>query len=507
MARALFSIGVLQLATMVVALLRAKALSWQLGPAGFGVVATVDQVVTSLVQIGALGLPFTALRDMSRSHSRGEKVFEESAADYLRAMLVLAVVTTLAAWLASLWRPSLFGGDLVPHLAALRIALLGIGATIVLNFLVNTLAAAQRPAAAALLNLVFAAVVAGAAVLGTYVAGPRGLYAAVVASGALVIAGGLLYARQAIHLSFAGRAQRVLADLRERRDLATSSVSVYATTAAYAVSLLIVRYTVLRDLGESPAGLLQASLGVSLTVGALLMPMSSLYLTPLLNRDAGAAEKVRTANDFALDVLLLFLLGALPVVLFPRLLLSLLYTSAFAVAGPTLGLFVLWQCCFQMANIYQQLLIGLDDMVFTAGSAVVSFGAAALLAHVLVPPLGLAGAAIALSISAILHGAAAVVRIRVRHALHLPATNLLRVLFVGAAIVGAGLLFAGQPEQTLRGMALRLMYALVALGAFWWRMAASERARLVELRAAVMPAARALLAGRRSRVASVVKQK
>lgn len=498
MARVLISIAALQVLTMLVALLRAKGLSVQLGPAGFGVVSTIDQVVTSLAQIGAFGLPFAALRQMSRAHSRGDAAFALSASSFLRMLIVLAGITTLLSLAASRWRPSLFGADLVPHRAALQVALLGIGATIVVSFLVNALASAQRAAGAALLQLCFSAAVAAAAVIGTYIAGPRGLYIGMIASGAVVIVAALAYVRRAHGISLSGRGIGLLSELDRSRDLVSSAASIYAMTAAYAISLLVVRYTVLHNLGEAMAGLLQASLGIALTVGALLMPMSSLHLAPMLNREVSGEQKVLTANRFALDVLLLLLLGALPVVLFPRLLLTVLYTSAFGLASATLGLFVLWQCLFQTANVYQQLLIGLGDTVFTGAAAVLSFGAAGLLAHLLVPQFGLAGAAAGLCISAGLLGAATAMRVRARYQLGVPATIPLRLLLVGCAVVAAGILFANEPELSVRGVLLRAGFALLTWFLLWWRLAADERARLLQLPVAALSAARVFLPGARA---------
>jgi O-antigen/teichoic acid export membrane protein len=481
MARVLFSIGILQVLTILVALLRAKALSWQLGPAGFGVVSTLDQVVLALVQIGALGLPFTAMRHMSRSHSQSPDAFNATSANFVRAIGILGLVTTLVALGASAWQPALFGSDLVPYRRFLQLALVGIAATMVQSLLVNTLASAQKPAAAAGLNLAYMLVVAAAAVGGTAVDGLRGLYVAVAVAGVAMVLVSLLYLRRAIGLSLAGRASALVTELRASREILRSSASIYVTGAVYAVSLLGVRYAVFSHLGEAPAGLLQASLGIALTVGALLNPMSGLYLAPLLNRDMPPVAKVRAANAFAQGVLVLLLLGALPVVLFPRLLLGLLYTTAFVAAAATLATFVLWQCVYQTANIYHQLLIGLGDVVFMAASAVAGFGGAAVLAFALAPRFGLGGVGLALTIAMLGYGAAAVVRLRVRHHVPVPLHVIGRAAYVAAVIAGAGVLFRAEPELTMRGVLLRGAYALMVLGVAWWQLDSAHRARLLDV--------------------------
>ena len=75
MSRVLLSIGVVHVLTMLVGLMRAKSLSVLLGPADFGVLSTVDQAVLSVVQLGALSLPFTAMKYMSQGHSEGPEQF------------------------------------------------------------------------------------------------------------------------------------------------------------------------------------------------------------------------------------------------------------------------------------------------------------------------------------------------------------------------------------------------------------------------------------------------
>lgn len=495
MARVLLSIGVLQILIVLVGLLRAKALSWQLGPAGFGVVSTLDQLVLALVQIGALGLPFTAIRHMSRSHSRSPAAFRATTANFVRTICILGLLTTTVALGVSLSQPAAFGADLMPYRRELRLALVGVAATMIHTLLVNALASAQRAAAASGLNFAFAFAMALAAVAGTWAGGLSGLYTAVAVTGVVIVIGSLAWLRGAIGLSLDGRASALLAELRESREVFTSSAAIYVMGAAYSVSLLGVRYAVFSQLGAAPTGLLQASLAIALTVGALLNSMSGLYLAPLLNRDTPPEAKLRAANAFAQDVLLLLLLGALPVVLFPRLLLGVLYTSAFLAAATTLAAFVLWQCVYQMANVYHQLLIGLGDVVFMAASAVGGFGGAALLTFGLAPRYGLAGVAAALTIAMLGYGAAAAVRLRVRHHIGVPLQVIGRATFVGLTIIGAGLLFRSGAELALPGIAARVGYGSFAAAILWWWLSAHERARLLD-------APRRALGGLRARVRS-----
>ena len=107
------------------------------------------------------------------------------------------------------------------------------------------------------------------------------------------------------------------------------SLYVYVAVGAYLVAVLVTRFFVFDALGAAAAGLLQALLSIALTVGAVMTPMSGLYLVPLLNRQMPVAAKRDVANDFASKIALFFLLGGVAVSLFPGLALTVLFSNRF----------------------------------------------------------------------------------------------------------------------------------------------------------------------------------
>ena len=131
-----------------------------LGPAGFGVVATIDQLVLSTVQITNLSLPFTALKFLSRSHSQGEEKFRRSYSAFSKAMGLLAIIATLVAIVAIPPTLDHLDSQIASYREPVTIALLGIPATMLLIFLTNVLAARQESAASVVLT-----VLSGAAIL------------------------------------------------------------------------------------------------------------------------------------------------------------------------------------------------------------------------------------------------------------------------------------------------------------------------------------------------------
>jgi O-antigen/teichoic acid export membrane protein len=195
----------------------------------------------------------------------------------------------------------------------------------------------------------------------------------------------------------------------------------------------------------------------------------------MVNRTTPVAEKSRAANDFASRMLVLLLLGAMPVVLFPGILLRMLFSPAFISAAAVLWLFVLWQCVFQLVYVYQQLLVGLDDVVFAAGISVVGFATAIVLAAPLVGRFGLRGVALALAGGMVFTGTGILARLSRRHQCRMSSRVMLRFAGVIGAVVAAGLLFAGRPEYGVGVLWPRLCYAVVLLVLTWTALDREER--------------------------------
>src|SRR5436853_7296839 len=97
MMRIIFSLGVVQVVTIAIALFRSKVLAMLLGKSGFGVLGAIDQLVMSIALLSNIGLPFTALKIMSRSHSIGKAEFKRAYLSFFDAIGVVATVATLIA--------------------------------------------------------------------------------------------------------------------------------------------------------------------------------------------------------------------------------------------------------------------------------------------------------------------------------------------------------------------------------------------------------------------------
>jgi O-antigen/teichoic acid export membrane protein len=464
MSRVLVSIGAIQLLIMFVALVRAKVLSVLLGPSGFGVVSTIDQATTTAMQLAHLSLPFTALKFMSRRHGDGHEPFERTYAAFFRALLGVALVAVLVLEALLWWWPSVFGAELVIYRRYFVIAFLAIPSLMLNVLLVNTLASAGRGATAALTNLLIVALAAAAAIIGVMIGGLQGLYVVGVGSGVLATAGVVWFLRRSLRVSVTAHGARLRDELRGSPEIVSYSFYVYVAVGAYLVAVLITRFFVFDELGPVGAGLLQALLSIALTVGAVMTPMSGLYLAPLLNRQIPVSAKLEVANDFAAKIAPLFLIGGVAVSLFPGLALTVLFSQKFAGAAGVLFLFVVWQCLHHLANVYLQLLIGLDDVRFYALLNCVAYG--------------LGGAAIALAIASVVNAIGCAVRLALRFRARIGSVVLVRGGASVAAIMGAGGIFHGSAELSSRGLSLRVAYLIAVSLLLWMTMSAAERAWL-----------------------------
>ena len=476
MSQVLVSIGAIQILIMFVALVRAKVLSVILGPAGYGIVSTVDQTVLSVMQLGALSLPFTALKFMARRHSDGHDEFEQTYTSFFRALAALSVVAVVVVGAILYVRPGIFGRDLTVYRNYFYVAMLGVPAAMLNVLFVNTLAAAQRGAASAMMNMLVLLAAAIASVIGVVLGGIGGLYVATVSTGACCTLASIWYLRKSLRLRLTAPTHGLFAELRQSPEIVSYSAMVYVALSAYSLTMLATRYFVFAALGAVGAGLLQALLSIALTVGAVMTPMNGLFLTPLVNRNLPVATKVDAANDFAGKILVLLLLGGVAVALFPATALTVLFSRRFVDGAGALYLFVVWQCLYQIVNVYLQLLIGLDDVAFYTVTTCVGYGVAALLFAPLVAHVGLGGAALSLGSAMIVAAIAASVRLRSKFGAGIRPAVWIRSAYCLLAIAAAGFFFSPATEARPLGVALRLLYALAVTVLLWLTLDSSERA-------------------------------
>ena len=452
---------------IVINVIRAKIFAVLLGPAGFGVVATIDQLVMSIVQISNLSLPFTALKFLSHSHSLGEAPFKRLFAAFFKAMLLLALfamIVTLIAIPAGLDR---FDTQLAAFREPVTIALLGIPATMMLMFLVNVLAARQASVQSVLLTVVSGAVILVAGTVGCVLGGITGIYIATVLASTTLTLAVVIFFHSKFKLPIWANTSGVWSELFSNSKIVGITIWIYFAVASAAIQLLLARYAAITHVGAEAAGMLQACLAVALSIGAILGPANSLYLTPYVNRNLPITEKIGAADRFLPRLILLYCLGGLLVLLFPKLVLTLLFSEHFTPAAVILPWFVAWQCLYQITNVYQQLLIGLDDAWGYATVTAVGNLIAATLSLLLVERYGLFGIAIGFFVGVLITALLTAIRLRSRHKLSVPKSAIALTAF---SIVGFSVVVAiGQltAEISFAGLVARILTASVFLVALW----------------------------------------
>ena len=141
-----------------------------------------------------------------------------------------------------------------------------------------------------------------------------------------------------------------------------------------------------------------------------------------------------------------------------------LYSSQFIEAAHTLYWFVLGQAIMQIAGIYMALLIGLDRVKTYAFFMAAAMAANVLLAVLLVPRLGLAGAGIAAFASATLLALATFSYLRVVSGYRTGHRLGIATLFLFSGLGLAGAFVGTLPSLELSNFLAKLLVCVVALG-------------------------------------------
>jgi O-antigen/teichoic acid export membrane protein len=462
----LLAIACLQGLVIVLAVLRFKIVSIWLGPAGLGVIGTIDQIVQTLVQLSALGLPPTAVKFLSRSHSESSAAFRRTFASFLRALAALCVGGSGLAILVVAAQPRFLPSELLEYRHALMAALATVPCYALVLYFSNVLATAKRPLAAVTMQVALGTALVLATWVGLRTAGLSGVYWAALVMVAAVVALSLWYLHRNLHLPLLEPNASVMAEIRQTPEVLTASLLNYLSLSLYAGALLAPRYFVLHHQGAEQAGLLQAVLAIVLALGLVLGAMNAQYLTPLIHRRSAPSDKFDAAVAFQTRQIILLAVAALPLVLFPELVLSLAYSPRFVTAASWLAPLLVWQLLILQASVLQQLLFSVDDLIPMTVITCGGYSASILLCATLAPVYGIAGVTTGMLGAAVVMTLACWGWLRAQHSFHVSSRLVLLLTYVcislliarpaavrlsplvghvpGSIAVGAGLL-AGLP--------------------------------------------------------------
>jgi O-antigen/teichoic acid export membrane protein len=460
-------ISFIQVITIVANIARSKLIAVLLGPSGVGVMSVVDQAIYLVAHLAALNIAYIALKFLSRAHSQGEDAFAKTYSVFLLVLMLPVCIVTLAGLSVVWWLPELLG-SLMPYRFLLIPSLLSMPFIALHGYFVSVLATARKPGIASLLSLLIGLSYALTAYVGITVGGLEGLYWLTTLASALVVLVVLAYFRLAFGLTFHLGGQSPLAVLRESPDVVTFALVLYASAVADYISLFVARYVILTNFGEAEAGLLQAATGLSGVLTLILAPIVGLYLTPHLNREMPAADKLRATVQFQAIFMLVLGVLAMPLVLFPYGLLALLLSSQFGAAAQVIFLFVVGTCLTLLASVFQALLIGLDDLRVFGLIAVVSQLSFGVIAWMLAPSLGIIGVGIGLMVARLMFVMAMLVRLMRLHQFAFPRRSAVLLAYVLLALLLTGALSGGPDATDLFLIVSKLVvYAAFSLSLLW----------------------------------------
>lgn len=469
---AIAAVGVLQLMTIVVQVVRTKAISVVLGPVGLGMVGLLDQLIAMVATLGALSLPTVVLRILSRAHGKPE--FGRLYAAFLKAVVIASVVFSGVLGIALTIRPTAFGDLAARYSTEFGLALANVPLFAVALLLPNVLAATMRPIGAAWLSFGLTAVAAIGAGVGLALGGIRDIYLLqAVASGAL-LAAALVYFKRVLHLPIYDRSASLLNEIAARPDIVPTGIAVYAAVVGSAFSQLVVRYVTVHSLGGELGGWLQAILSMVLAVGAVLVSMAARYLSPVLNRPSSVKEKFALFDAFRHRQLMMLIALAVPLVLFAKIALLLLFSSHFMGAATWLPAFVIWQLLVIQTNVQLQLLFALDELWVVTAKSIAGSVLSAILCVTLIPPYGLGGAAVAMIAGTVLTLAIGALRLR-RHGYAMAASSVWLGGYAAAVLLAAPLVMQSLGWDSIP---LRAMGCVVLIGGLWPFLSSEEKSAL-----------------------------
>jgi antigen flippase len=458
-------IGALQVLGGLIYFLRTKVIALVLGPAGVGVVSIIDQFVQLMMQLSAFAIPFAAIKVLSKAHSESAGTFKATYAGLLRLLLILGSLGAALGLGVIALQPNWANASLASHAPLVAIGLLALPAMILHAFFRNVPAAALQPLTSAAWDVATAAIITGFVVAGIMLFSTPGYFVGALTGCVVLSLSYYLYFARRFGLSIAGPSAGLRSLLKANPSLVQLSLASYVGSFVTPLALFVVRATVLQNFGVATAGYLQAAIGISLTINLVLNPLNGLVLTPLVNRTLAKSAKHREAGEFQRRLLFAIAIVALPPILYPDLVVIVLYSHQFLEAADALYWFVLSQAMMQIGGVYNALMIGLDRLWAYAVVMVVGTAANAGLAILLVPSHGLLGAGIAAFISASLLALGAFGYLHVREGLRIGRTVSLGTLslFVGLALAGA---FVGTRPSFEIPSFLAKLFVCVAVLAF-----------------------------------------
>jgi len=276
--------GAMSIVTMVAALLRGKVMAMCLGPAGVGLSGILNQVVALESQVLALGLPTVVVKSVAGADVEARPKVESVIARLALALGVFGLVLGLV--LSPLVAVATFKS--FEHLPLVIAASLAVPAAILTSIWCAVIQGRGEVGFLARSQAAFAVVSALVAVPLIWYGGLAGLGVSVVLAALIPVAG--LWSRRPRHLTAASDDKGI------RHSLVRAGLSIIATIAIAQVAAYATRMVVVNQLGVFEAGLYQAALAVSGGLPGFVFSAMALDYYPRISAAKDGEEMVRVTN-------------------------------------------------------------------------------------------------------------------------------------------------------------------------------------------------------------------
>lgn len=276
--------GAMSIVTMVAALLRGKVMAMCLGPAGVGLSGILNQVVALESQVLALGLPTVVVKSVAGADVEARPKVESVIARLALALGVFGLVLGLV--LSPLVAVATFKS--FEHLPLVIAASLAVPAAILTSIWCAVIQGRGEVGFLARSQAAFAVVSALVALPLIWYGGLAGLGVSVVLAALIPVAG--LWSRRPRHLTAASDDKGI------RDSLVRAGLSIIATIAIAQVAAYATRMVVVNQLGVFEAGLYQAALAVSGGLPGFVFSAMALDYYPRISAAKDGEEMVRVTN-------------------------------------------------------------------------------------------------------------------------------------------------------------------------------------------------------------------
>jgi len=376
---------------------------------------------------------------------------------------LLAAMTMVFALAATRVAPGFWGKELLPYQSVVFSAFWGLPVVMFVPFLQNAIAGRLSHNLSLLFTLGHSILITMTGVVGVWWRGLSGLYILYAATGMILVIPVMRFTErpnQEVSTKNSGDFSIWLPARVWKFGVALWGLAFVTPFAA-----LYVNYQVLGTFGAETAGWMQAAMGVGLLVRNLLGSAHPLYLTPNMNRGGSVDQRMSWAGEFQKTFSFVCLLAVLPLLLFPRIVVELLYSAKFLPGAGFVALFVAAEVFTLLAGTYQVLVVAFNHIAFHVMQNLFSQGVVLLIAVFMIRPYGIWGAGLAVVSAQIVLYTGSTLFLWSRYALKIPLRSNLLMVYIVLSLSSGGVVGALDTEFSWRVTFCKvLLYAVLTAG-------------------------------------------